>query len=68
MARITEYKVVELSIVTDEELTLVINKEVGEGWNFDGINFAMAESSKRPAMAFLIFTRGKEVEGTPEGT
>src|SRR5262249_6851435 len=26
-------------------------------WRFDGIHFAMRDSSKRPAMAFLLFTR-----------
>jgi len=53
-----EYKVVESSTVTDEELTRLINEQVGQGWAFDGIQFAMRESSKRPAMAFVMFTRG----------
>ncbi|MBS2033195.1 MAG: DUF4177 domain-containing protein [Deltaproteobacteria bacterium] len=53
-----EYKVVESSTVTDEELTRVINEFVGQGWAYDGIQFAMRESSKRPAMAFVMFTRG----------
>ncbi|MCK5237303.1 MAG: DUF4177 domain-containing protein [Deltaproteobacteria bacterium] len=57
------YKVVELSSVTDEDLTDTINSMVTEGWNFDGINFAMRESSKRPAMAFVIFTRTDVEEG-----
>ena len=52
-----EYKVVELSTVTDEELELSINGVIKEGWNLDGIQFAMKESSKRPAMAFILFTR-----------
>jgi hypothetical protein len=51
-----KYKVKECSVVTDEELEKIINQMVGEGWIFDGIQFAMRESSKRPAMAFLIFT------------
>ncbi len=51
------YKVVEVSTVTDEVLEEVINRWVGEGWIFDGMQFAMRESSKRPAMAFLLFTR-----------
>lgn len=50
------YKVVELSQVTDEELEKVINKWVAEGWLFDGIHFAMRESSRRPSMAFVVFT------------
>lgn len=51
------YKVVEVSTVTDEELEKAINSKVGEGWNLDGMHFAMRESSKRPAMAFILFTR-----------
>jgi hypothetical protein len=53
----TEYRVVELSTVTDEELTRVLNEWTREGWHFEGIQFAMRESSKRPAMAFVLFTR-----------
>ena len=53
----TTYKVVELSTVTDEALEAEINRWVSEGWALDGIQFAMRESSKRPAMAFLLFTR-----------
>ena len=56
------YKVVEVTTVTDEELERVINKWVGKGWSLDTIQFAMRESSKRPAMAFVIFTRSEEVE------
>ncbi len=52
-----EYKVVEISTVTDEELEKVINDVVGQGWALDGINFAMRDSSKRPAMAFVLFTK-----------
>ncbi|RME19053.1 MAG: DUF4177 domain-containing protein [Deltaproteobacteria bacterium] len=59
------YKVVETSIVTDEELEKLINEWVGKGWLFEGIQFAMRESSKRPAMAFILFTRsgGEEAAG-----
>lgn len=53
----TVYKVVETSSVTDETLERIINEYVGKGWSFDGMQFAMRESSKRPSMAFLIFTR-----------
>ncbi len=51
------YKVVETSSVTDEVLERIINETVGKGWSFDGMQFAMRDSSKRPSMAFLIFTR-----------
>jgi hypothetical protein len=55
-----EYKVVESSTVTDEDLQRILNEQVSAGWRFDGMQFAMRESSKRPAMAFLLFTRGSE--------
>lgn len=46
-------------MVTDEEIERTINEMVSEGWAFDGIQFAMRESSRRPAMAFLIFTQNE---------
>lgn len=52
-----EYKVVEVSTVTDDALEKVLNDMSSEGWQYDGMQFAMRESSKRPAMAFVIFTR-----------
>ena len=55
----TEYKVIETSNVTDEELERIINETVSDGWLLDGIQFAMREASKRPAMAFLVFTRSR---------
>ncbi|MBI4949361.1 MAG: DUF4177 domain-containing protein [Deltaproteobacteria bacterium] len=54
------YKVIELSTVTDEEIEKAINERVSEGWNLDGIHFAMRDSSKRPAMAFILFTRNSD--------
>lgn len=51
------YKVVEINIVTDEELESAINTWTKEGWALDGIHFAMREASKRPAMAFILFTK-----------
>jgi hypothetical protein len=53
------YKVVELTTVTDEEIERVLNEASSEGWTFETIHFAMRESSKRPSMAFLSFTRGE---------
>lgn len=52
-----EYKIVEVSTVTDEELERVVNDWTQKGWSFDRIQFAVRESAKRPAMAFVIFTR-----------
>ena len=51
------FKVVETSTVTDEELERIINEHVSRGWVFDGMQFAMRESSRRPSMAFVIFSR-----------
>jgi hypothetical protein len=54
------YKVVETSSVSDEELEAILNEWTGKGWKLDSIQFAMRESSKRPSMAFVLFTRGEE--------
>ena len=48
-------RVVELSTVTDETLEDTLNEWTAKGYHLDGIHFAMRESSKRPAMAFLVF-------------
>ena len=54
------YKVVEIGNVTEDVLEESLNEWVAKGWCFDGMQFAMRESSKRPSMAFLIFTRELE--------
>ncbi len=51
------YKVVETSNVCDEELEKILNECTEQGWVLDTMQFAMRDSSKRPAMAFLTFTR-----------
>ncbi len=53
----TRYKVVELGTVTDEEIEKVLNRWTAEEWTLDSMHFAMRESSKRPSMAFMSFTR-----------
>ena len=50
------YKVVELSSVSEETIEEALNEWTQKGWRFDMLQFAMRESSKRPAMAFVIFT------------
>lgn len=60
-ARALQYKVVELSNVDERSLERAVNEWVPQGWSFDGVQFAMRESSKRPSMAFVFFTR----EGAP---
>ena len=61
-----EYKVVEASTVTDEAIEEILNRWVVQGWRLDGIHFAMREASRRPAMAFVCFTREREAEATDE--
>jgi hypothetical protein len=51
------YKVVEISTVTDEAIESVLNEWSAQGFVLQGIHFAMRESSKRPAMAFVVFSR-----------
>ncbi len=51
------YKFVELSTVTDDTLEHAVNDWVAQGWQLDGIRFVVTEHSKRPAMAFVSFTR-----------
>lgn len=51
------YKVVELATVTDETIEEVLNEWTARGWRFDGMQFAMREASRRPSMAFVLFTR-----------
>ena len=52
-----EYKVVEISNVTDEEIESALNEWTAQGWTFDTLQFAMRDSSRRPSMAFATFTR-----------
>lgn len=59
--RALHYKVVELSNVDEGAVERTLNEWVPRGWTFDGVQFAMRESSKRPSMAFVFFTR----EGAP---
>ncbi len=58
------YKVVETSDVSDVELERILNDWTKRGWTLDAIQFAMRDSSKRPAMAFVTFTRDED-EGAP---
>ena len=57
------YKVVEIGMVTDEEIEKTLNEWTAEGWTFDSMQFAMRDSSKRPSMAFVTFTRAEEDDG-----
>ena len=57
---VLHYKVVELSTVDEGHLEHTVNVWVRQGWTLENVQFAMRESSKRPAMAFVFFTRGGE--------
>jgi hypothetical protein len=52
-----EYKVAEITTVTEDILEEVLNEWTAKGWRFDGMQFAIRESSRRPSMAFVLFTR-----------
>ena len=54
------YRVVETSDVSDVGIEKILNETTAEGWTFDSMQFAMRESSRRPAMAFLTFTRPEQ--------
>lgn len=53
----TLYKVVETSEVTDLRLEEILNEWTSQGWRLESMQFAMRDSSPRPAMAFVTFTR-----------
>jgi hypothetical protein len=61
------WKVVELSSVTDVEIEQVLNEWTGQGWTLDSIQFAMRDSSKRPSMAFVSFTRDDGSDPNADG-
>lgn len=63
----TQYKVVETQIVTDEVLEELINCWTAKGWLLDGIKFAMTDASKRPSMAFILFTKAGETLEEEDG-
>ena len=52
-----EYKVVETSTVTEDELERIVNEWTCKGYAFESIQFVKADSSRRPVMAFLFFTK-----------
>ncbi len=54
------YKVVETSTVTDEEIERIMNEWTAKGYIFESIQFVTSVSSKRPTMAFLFFIRKGE--------
>jgi len=55
-----EYKVVESSDVSDESLEKILNEWVQQGWRFESMQFVVRDASRRPAMAFILFTRTRQ--------
>ena len=51
------YRVAELSDVSDRTVEEALNRAAGEGYRFDSIHFVTQPGNRRPAMAFLFFTR-----------
>ncbi len=51
------YKVVELAEVTDRDIEETLNVWSVKGYRFDAIHFVTREGSRRPSMAFVVFTK-----------
>ena len=54
------YKVVEVSVVTEDAMEEQLNKWSGQGWHFESIHFVVRENSRRPSMAFIFFAKDRE--------
>jgi hypothetical protein len=59
---VMEYKVVETSTVTDDEIEKVLNHWTAKGYAFESVHFVTTESSRRPKMAFVFFTKTRTGE------
>jgi hypothetical protein len=55
-----KYKVVETSEVTEDSLEEILNHWTAEGWRYDGMQFVVKESARRPSMAFILFVKTEE--------
>ncbi len=58
-----QYKVIETSQVTEDSLEEILNRWTAEGWKYDGMQFVVKESARRPSMAFILFVRTDEEDG-----
>jgi len=54
------YKIVETSVVTDEEIERILNEWTEKGYAYESIQFVTHVSSKRPTMAFVFFTKNHQ--------
>jgi hypothetical protein len=57
-----QYKVIETSEVTGESLEEILNRWTAEGWRYDGMQFVVKESARRPSMAFILFVKAEDGE------
>lgn len=57
------YKVVEIGDVTDQAVEAALNRWAREGYRFESIHFVTQPGNRRPAMAFLFFTRAETSAG-----
>lgn len=64
---VMEYKVVETSTVTDEEIEKLLNHWTAQGYAFESVHFVTTESSRRPKMAFVFFTKKRTGEHFANG-
>jgi hypothetical protein len=55
-----QYKVIETSEVTGERLEEILNNWTEQGWRYDGMQFVVKESARRPSMAFILFVKPDE--------
>ena len=55
-----KFKVVELSTVTDETIEDALNTMESQDYELNSTHFAMREGSRRPSMAFLVFTKKED--------
>ena len=55
-----KYKVIETSEVTEDSLEEILNRWTVEGWRYDGMQFVVKESARRPSMAFILFVKEQD--------
>ncbi len=52
-----EHKVVEMTRVTDDELTDKLNEMQATNWTLDRVDYVKDTGVRRPQMAYLYFSR-----------
>ena len=62
---VMQYKVIETSEVTEDSLEEILNRWTAEGWRYDGMQFVVKESARRPSMAFILFVKADEEDDVP---